>query len=95
MIKIANGRWPSERNAAAEAQAKLEFKKVYARSAVMTNNIDENAIMIIAYGLLPLNRNLNSEKTAIKTFEWVYRHPPINALAWNVVRAIAYSGATR
>lgn len=95
VIKIANGRWPSERSATAEAQAKLEFKKVYARSAVMTNNIDENAIMVIAYGLLPLQRNLNSEKVAIKTFRWVYGHDPVNALAWNIVRAIAYSGARR
>ena len=61
----------------------------------MTNNIDENAIMVIAYGLLPLNRNLNSERVAIVTFRHVYGHNPVNALAWNIVRAIAYSGATR
>lgn len=95
VLKIASGRWPSERSATAEAQAKIEFKKVYARSAVMTNNIDENAIMVIAYGLLPLQRNLNSEKVAIKTFVWVYDHNPVSALAWNIVRAIAYSGAHR
>jgi len=95
VLKIASGRWPSERSVAAENQAKVEFKKVYARNAVMTSNIDENAIMVIAYGLLPLQRNLNSEKTAIKTFRWVYGHAPVNALAWNIVRAIAYSGATR
>jgi len=94
-LKIASGRWPSERSATAEAQAKLEFKKVYLRNAVMTNNIDENAIMVIAYGLLPLNRNLNSERVAIVTFRHVYGHNPVNALAWNIVRAIAYSGATR
>jgi len=95
VLKIASGRWPSERSAAAEAQAKIQFKKVYARNAVMTNNIDENAIMVIAYGLLPLERNLNSEKVAIKTFKWIYGHAPVSALAWNIVRAIAYSGATR
>ena len=95
VLKIASGRWPSERSATAEAQAKIEFKKVYARNAVMTNNIDENAIMVIAYGLLPLQRNLNSEKVAIKTFVWVYGHNPVSALAWNIVRAIAYSGAKR
>jgi hypothetical protein len=95
VLKIASGRWPTERSAAAEAQAKIEFKKVYARNAVMTNNIDENAIMVIAYGLLPLQRNLNSEKVAIKTFAWVYGHNPVSALAWNIVRAIAYSGAKR
>lgn len=95
VIKIANGRWPVERSTKAENQAKLEFRKVYARNANLSNNIDENAIMVIAYGLLPSQRNLNSEKVAIKTFKWVYGHNPVSALAWNVVRAIAYSGATR
>ncbi|MCX6795108.1 MAG: chitobiase/beta-hexosaminidase C-terminal domain-containing protein [Candidatus Falkowbacteria bacterium] len=78
VLKIANGRWPSERNAATEARAKVEFKKVYVRDAVMTNNIDENAIRV-----------------AIVTFRWVYGHNPVTALAWNIVRAIAYSGAKR
>lgn len=95
VIKIANGRWPVERSTIAENQAKVEFKKVYVRNAVMTNNIDQNAIMVIAYGLLPLDRNMVSEKVAIKTFKWVYGHNPENALAWNIVRAIAYSGAKR
>lgn len=95
VLKIASGRWPTERSSFMENQAKLEFKKVYRRAANMKNNIDENAIMVIAYGLLPLNRNLNSEKAAIKSFEYVYGHKPINALAWNIVRAIAYSGAKR
>jgi len=94
-LKIASGRWPSERNAAAEAQAKIEFRKVYAREASLKNNVDENAIMVIAYGLIPGQRNLNSEQAAIKTFRWVYGHNPENALAWNIVRAIAYSGAKR
>ena len=95
VLKIASGRWPTERSATAENQAKLEFVKVYRRQANLSNNIDQNAIMVIAYGLLPLNRNLNSERVAIKTFEYVYGHAPVNALAWNVVRAIAYSGAKR
>jgi hypothetical protein len=95
VIKIASGRWPIERNSVAENKAKIEFKKVYARNANMANNIDENAIMVIAYGLLPVQRNLGSEAVAIKTFRWVYGHAPSNALAWNVVRAIAYSGAKR
>jgi hypothetical protein len=95
VLKIASGRWPSERNTVAEAGAKVEFKKVYLRDANMSNNIDENAIMVIAYGLRPTNRNLNSEKVAIKTFRYVYGHDPVSALAWDIVRAIAYSGAKR
>ncbi|MFA5887017.1 MAG: chitobiase/beta-hexosaminidase C-terminal domain-containing protein [Patescibacteria group bacterium] len=95
VLKIASGRWPSERNIAAENQAKLEFKKVYARNAVMANKADSNAIMVIAYGLLPTQRNLASEAAAIKSFRWVYGHQPVNALAWNVVRAVSYSGAKK
>jgi len=95
VIKIANGRWPSERSAAAENQAKIEFKKVYGRNPVLSNTYDQNAVMIIAYGLIPSQRNLASEIIAIQTFRYYYGHAPVNALAWNIVRAIAYSGATR
>lgn len=95
VVKIALGRWPGELSASAENQAKIEFKKVYNRDAVMSNNKDANAITIIAYGLRPTNRNTNSEKAAIKSFRYVYAHDPVNPLAWNIVRAIAYSGASR
>lgn len=95
VLKIASGRWPSETSATAESQAKVEFKKVYGRNAVMTNAHDSNAITIIAYGLRPTTRNTGSEAAAIKSFRYVYAHDPVNPLAWNIVRAIAYSGASR
>ncbi|HTX87060.1 MAG TPA: hypothetical protein VMC41_03265 [Candidatus Nanoarchaeia archaeon] len=95
VLKIANGRWPGVTSAAAEAQAKIEFKKVYGRAPSMSVSRDSNAVTIIAYGLLPSGRNLASEKAAIKTFEYYYGFAPSSALAWNVVRAIAYSGASR
>jgi len=95
VLKIGNGRWPGAANDQAIVQAKSEFVKVYNRQANMSNAHDANAITIIAYGLRPTHRNTNSEKQAIRTFESVYLHAPVNALAWNIVRAIAYSGATR
>jgi hypothetical protein len=95
VIKIANGRWPSERSTSSENQAKIEFKKVYGRNPLLTDSADQNAIMIIAYGLIPSQRNLASEIIAIKTFRYYYQHTPVSALAWNIVRAIAYSGAKR
>ncbi len=95
VLKISLGRWPSEISPSAISQAKLEFIKVYNRPANMNNNIDLNAITVIAYGLRPSKRNSNSERQAIKSFEDVYRHPPVDSLAWNIVRAIAYSGASR
>jgi hypothetical protein len=61
----------------------------------MANSADQNAVMVIAYGLLPAARNLASEAAATKTFRFYYGHAPVNALAWNIVRAIAYSGARR
>lgn len=95
VIKVANGRWPSERSLSAENQAKLEFERVYGRNPALTDSYDQNAVMVIAYGLIPSQRNLAGEIIATKTFSYYYNHTPVSALAWNIVRAIAYSGAKR
>jgi len=95
LIKIGLGRWPSETGITAENQAKIEFKKVYGRDAVMSNSKEASAIKVIAYGLRPALRNAASEKVAIKSFRYVYDHNPVSPLAWNIVRAIAYSGVSR
>jgi len=94
-IKIANGRWPGEVSSSAIALAKVEFKKVYKRDANLSNQNDNAAISIIAYGLRSITRNINSEKSAITTFKSIYGHNPITSLAWDIVRSIAYSGAKR
>ena len=95
VIKIANGRWPNERSQTAEERAKLEFKKVYLRDADMDNPNDNAAVTIIAYGLRPDNRNLDSEKAAISIFKAIYGRNPVSAVDWDITRAIAYSGAIR
>ncbi|MBU3906047.1 carboxypeptidase regulatory-like domain-containing protein [Patescibacteria group bacterium] len=95
VIKIANGRWPSETNDLSEANAEAAFEKIYLRKADRSNPHDDAAVTVIAYGLRPANRNLDSEKTAIKTFRHIYGYDPSSATAWDIVRAIAYSGATR
>jgi hypothetical protein len=95
VIKIANGRWPNQRNATAEDRAKINFKKVYLREANMSSSNDNAAITVMAYGLRPANRNLASEKAAIKSFKAIYGYASKTAVAWDMVRAIAYSGATR
>lgn len=95
VVKIANGRWPSQRSQKAEDRANINFKAVYLRTPDRTNSHDDAAITVMAYGLRPANRNLNSEKTAIKSFSAIYDYYPEKATAWDVVRAIAYSGAIR
>ncbi|MCK4745290.1 fibronectin type III domain-containing protein, partial [Candidatus Parcubacteria bacterium] len=94
-IKIANGRWPSETSAETETNAEKAFENIYLRKANRSNPNDDAAVTVIAYGLRPANRNLNSEKAAIKTFKAIYGYSPESATAWDIVRAIAYSGATR
>ncbi len=96
VIKIANGRWPSEKSTTVENNAAVAFKKIYLRSPNRTKNAnDDAAVTVIAYGLRPSDRNLNSEKAAIKSFKAIYGYAPSSATAWDIVRAIAYSGAKR
>lgn len=95
VIKIANGRWPSETSQAAEDKAKQEFKKIYLRDPDINNAHDDAAVTVIAYGLRPADRNLDSEKNAINIFKDIYNYNPISATDWDIVRAIAYSGAVR
>ena len=95
VIKIANGRWPNEKSKTAEINAKVEFKKVYKREADMNNPNDNAAVTIISYGLRSDVRNLDSEKAGILTFKHIYGYNPSSATDWDIVRAIAYSGAVR
>ncbi|KKR07605.1 MAG: hypothetical protein UT32_C0009G0066 [Parcubacteria group bacterium GW2011_GWC2_39_14] len=95
VIKIANGRWPSQTSVASEAAAKVAFKKIYKRDASMANANDNAAVTVMAYGLRPTARNLNSERAGIRSFKAIYGFNPTTAANWDIVRAIAYSGAKR
>ena len=95
VIKIANDRFPGETSASAEASARLRFRTVYGRDPNMSHDYDRNAVYIMAYGLRPLPRNLNSEAVAIATFRAAFGTAPVSAIQWDTVRAVAYSGATR
>lgn len=96
VIKIANGRWPDERSQAAELNAKTQyFVAVYKRMPNMDNTNDNAAVTVIAYGLRPADRNMDSETQAISIFRTIYGYTPESAVDWDIVRSIAYSGATR
>lgn len=95
LLKISQGYFPTAVSTAVETQAKKEFVKVYKRAAVLTNSPDLSAIKMIAYGVRTVNRNTKSEQTATVKFRSVYDHAPVNPLAWNIVRAIAYSGVIK
>jgi len=96
-IKIANGRWPSVTNKAAEDKAKAHFVKIYDHEANMDEAHENAAVTIMAYGLRQRaeNRNLESEKAGIKSFVHYYGYHPASTEDWNVMQAITYSGSIR
>ena len=96
VVKIANGRWPEQRNLEKEQAAEAtHFYNIYQRNPNMDSQFDNAAVTVITYGLRPADRNMDSEKAAIKIFKNIFYHDPSSALDWDIVRAIAYSGATR
>jgi hypothetical protein len=96
-IKIASGRWPSNRNEDAEKKAKEQFKKIYKRIPDMNDSKDNAAVTVMTYGLRQKaeNRNLESEKKGIVTFKNIYGHNPKETEDWNIMQAITYSGSAR
>lgn len=97
VIKIANGRFPSQTNEPAEKRAKDQFIKIYKRIPDMNDAKDAAAVKVMAYGLRQKaeNRNLNSEKAGIKSFKSIFGNNPKTTQDWNAMQAITYSGAVR
>ncbi|MFW5888573.1 MAG: Kazal-type serine protease inhibitor domain-containing protein [Patescibacteria group bacterium] len=97
MVKIANGRWPGNRNPKAEERAEERFQEIYDRTPNIENPNDNAAVTVMAYGLRQRaeNRNLNSEEKGIEIFENIFGHAPQNTEEWNAMQAITYSGAAK
>ena len=96
VIKIANGRWPTQKNQGRENKTEnTTFATIYQRAPDMNHPHDNAAVTVITYGLRPADRNLDSEKAAIKIYRNIFNQDPVEAYEWDIVRAIAYSGAIR
>lgn len=97
VIRIADGQMPSIVSANSEQKAKVAFQKMYNRQPNFNYVSDTAAINIMAYGTRQsaANRNLNSERAAINSFNNIYHYSPKSAADWNIVQGVAYSGATR
>jgi len=85
-IKIANGRWPSLRNQAAEDRAGVVFEKIYDRLPDLDNPRDNAAVTIMSYGLRQRaeNRKLESEQNGLKIYQDIFGHLPETTEDWNV-----------
>lgn len=106
LLKIASGRFPAEKGTLTAERALINFQRTYGRKPVASNANDQAAVTIMQYGLLPAktvkyadgtvsvvsNRDTKKENAAILIFKKKFGFYPKEATAWNVVRAIGYSG---
>ena len=106
LLKIASGRFPTEKGTLTADRALINFQRTYGRKPVAKNANDQAAVTIMQYGLLPAktvkyadgsvkvvsNRDTKKEKAGILIFKKKFGFYPKEATAWNVVRAIGYSG---
>jgi hypothetical protein len=101
IIKISAGRWPTQRNLEKEKEMKQIFEKIYLRQPDMSNANDNAMITIAAYGLRPQHPDPEKQNIAwhyygliiggskIFSDKWEYQKK------WDIIRGIAYSGASR
>lgn len=101
VIKISAGRWPTQRNSNREEEMKKIFEKIYLRQPDMKNQNDNAMITVATYGLRPQSTNYKKQQTAWNYYEdcvedgeffsekWKYQK------MWDIIRAVAYSGAKR
>jgi peptidoglycan hydrolase-like protein with peptidoglycan-binding domain len=76
---------------AAEKEAKTAFKLMYGRAAT-DSAVDREAIKIMAYGMnVAIAQDLAKEKVALARFVKIYKHTPIAAQEWNMIKAYAYA----
>ncbi len=95
-VKIATGRWTVERSDGSEKYAQDAFKsQVYKRDPKMDDQADQNAVMVMSYGLRPTPRSMEKESLAAKIFKGILKRLPQGARDWDMVRAIAYSGVAQ
>lgn len=80
-----------------ETKAGEIFQKIYLREPNPSNRFDNNAVSIIAYGIKQRaeNRSLSKEFRALTIYVTIFRALPSLSEEWNVLHAIAYSGAKR
>jgi len=95
VLKIINGRWTMNINKKTEQKAITLFTYIYRRLPNFKIIQDETAIKLIAYGIRPGKRELKKEEASLKIFYSLFDRLPRAAGDWNIIRAIAYSGARR
>lgn len=94
VLKLTTGMSPIQRSKRAEDEAVKIFETIYKRKPNRANKKDDAAMLLITYGIRP-QRDPNREAHALKIFSAIYKRGPESDKDWNIVRAIAYSGATR
>lgn len=96
-LLMANSERPKQISKSAEEKAVRSFKTVYKRlpNFRASQQADTRAFNFIAYGLRSKNKDAKKEAVAARAFQTIFKRKPFKPEDWDVVRAVAYSGAKR
>ncbi|OJI06881.1 hypothetical protein BK004_01945 [bacterium CG10_46_32] len=78
VIQISTNNLPSQRSAQAEQKAKS------------TGAENDQSVMMIAYGLRPLKRDMGLEQKGLVNFVRTYGRLPSFTFDWNILRSFVY-----
>lgn len=91
-VRIAKGFVPVVLSPEREKAVEADFAKIYGRAPDRLQEKDNATILIMAYGLRPVDRSLSMERQAIRIFRAIFLHVPRITHEWDVMRGVAYGG---
>jgi len=90
IIRIATNQAPIQRSAEAEKRARaLKFPLLYSGEG-WGEGVQEPDILVMAYGIRPIVRDMEKEKQGLKEFLKIYKRVPSSTFDWNILRFISY-----
>lgn len=98
--KILTGHKPARRDLADEKSAIITFKQIYGRDpGTAKTKLDKDrdwwVVNYITYSIRPPVRSMVKERAAIGIFKGIFGKAPKVRVEWNILRAIAYTGAKK
>lgn len=89
-VRIASYRLPHDLSATRESSSESLFRKIYDRAPQRMDSTENSSILMMAYGLRPLNRDLEAERKMIPLYRHIFGKIPQTATEWDALRAMAY-----
>ncbi len=82
-VNIATNQLPIKRSKKAEQEARAIVRKIY-------GGLENQSVMMIAYGLRPETRDIKKEQTDLSRFGRIFGKMPSSVFDWNIFRKLVY-----